>query len=72
MHVRIFNISASLRPLIIKPQTLLRELQQVNVIRNADMSDTSPTAKAAHITSHLRTETEDPPTLPEGVKLENT
>ena len=70
MHVRIFNISA--RPLIIKPQVLLCELQQVKVLRNADRSDTTPTAKTAHMSSQLRTETVDPPTLPEGVKLENT
>ena len=68
--VRIFNISA--RPLIIKPQTLLCELQQVKVLRNADISDKTSSAQTANIAIQLRIDSEDQPTLPEGVKLENT
>ena len=68
--VRIFNISA--RPIIIKPQTLLCELQQVKVIRNADIGETTSSTQSANIASQMKTDTEESPTLPEGVKLENT
>ena len=62
--VRIFNISA--RPILIKPQTLLCELQQVKVLRNADIAETTTATKSANIASQMKTKAEEVTNLTRG------